>query len=76
MGVTGRHALWDAKSGVDRLFVSLASMYPTIKISTILSSFKRFTFHPSFFLYEHDLLLQIYLREGIQCPIDFTPDRK
>ena len=32
VGVTGRHALRDAKSGVDRLFVSLASMYLTIKI--------------------------------------------
>ena len=37
VGVTGGHAPWDAKSGVDRLFVSLASMYLTIKISTILS---------------------------------------
>jgi len=39
MGVTGGHAPWDAKSGVDRLFVSLASMYLIIKIS-IISSFK------------------------------------
>ena len=36
-GVTGRHALWDAKSGVDRLVVSLASMYLIIKISSIPS---------------------------------------
>ena len=45
VGVTGRHALWDAKSGVDRLFVSLASMYLTIKITLMLSTFKCFTFH-------------------------------
>ena len=56
-GVTGSLALWDARSSIDRLFVSLASMYLSIKLSTI-QSFKCLIFHPSTFLFKCNLSLQ------------------